>query len=151
MSQSLAKLVVHFVFSTKDRRPFLRDDNLRAQLHDYLGGILRHNGSQPLAAGGTADHVHVLTALSRTCSAADAVKELKRGSTLWLKAKAPDLAGFNWQSGYGVFSLGFSQIAPAMKYVARQAEHHQKVSFKDEFLGLLRRYEIAADERYLWD
>ncbi len=149
--QSLAKILVHTVFSTKDRRPFLRDKPLRDELHRYVGGILTNLECQPIIVGGVEDHVHLLCALSRTCDAAAMVKEVKRGSSLWLKTKSPDLADFAWQNGYGIFSIGFSQIESVREYIAGQEEHHRKVSFQDEFRQLLRRYEIEFDERYVWD
>ena len=151
MAQSLAKILLHTVFSTKDRRPFLRDEPLREELHRYLGGILTHLDCQPLIIGGVEDHVHLLFALSRTATVADVVKELKRGSSVWLKTKSPALADFAWQNGYGVFSIGQSQVEAARAYVAGQAEHHRKISFQDELRELLRRYEIEFDERYVWD
>src|ERR1035437_2520737 len=100
MPQSLAKILVHTVFFTKDRRPLLRDKPLREELHRYLGGILTHLDCQPISIGGVEDHVHILSTLSRTCEAADMVKEVKRGSSLWVKTKSPDLHDFAWQNGY---------------------------------------------------
>jgi REP element-mobilizing transposase RayT len=149
--QSLAKILLHTVFSTKDRRPFLRNKTLRDELHRYIGGILTNLECQPVIVGGVEDHVHLLCALSRTCEAAAMVKEVKRGSSLWLKTRSPDLADFAWQNGYGIFSIGFSQIESVREYIAGQEEHHRKVSFQDEFRQLLRRYEIDFDERYVWD
>ena len=151
MPQSLAKILIHTVFSTKDRRPFLRDLPLRDQLHQYLGGVLKNLDCQPVIVGGVADHVHLLAALSRTIQPAEMVKELKRGSSLWLKDQAPNLRDFAWQNGYGIFSIGFSQIEELRRYIARQEAHHQKLSFQDELRLLLKRYSIAFDERYLWD
>ena len=90
MAQSLAKILLHLVFSTKERRPFLRDAALREETHRYLGGILTNLECQPIIVGGVEDHVHLLFAHSRTATVADLVKELKRGSTVWLKAKSPD-------------------------------------------------------------
>ena len=101
--------------------------------------------------GGVEDHVHLLCALSRTCEVAAMVKELKRGSSLWLKTKGADLQEFAWQNGYGIFSIGFSRIEAVRDYIARQEEHHRKISFQDEFRRLLTRYEIGFDERYVWD
>ena len=95
--------------------------------------------------------MHLLCALSRTCNAAAMVKEVKRGSSLWLKTKSPDLSDFAWQNGYGIFSIGFSQIKSVREYITGQEEHHRKVSFQDEFRQLLHRYEIEFDERYVWD
>ena len=151
MSQSLAKILVHVVFSTKDRRPFLHDKILREESHRYLGGILNQLGCQPVIVGGVADHAHVLCALARTVTAAEMVKEIKRGSAGWLKTKDPNLSDFAWQNGYGIFSIGFSQVETVRDYIARQEEHHRRVSFQDELRELLRRYEMEGDERYLWD
>ncbi|MGA2175033.1 MAG: IS200/IS605 family transposase [Verrucomicrobiota bacterium] len=151
MSQSLAKILVHTVFSTKDRRPLLRDPSIRAELHRYLGGILANQDCQPIIVGGVEDHVHILSALSRTCQAAGMVKEVKRGSSLWIKTKSADLRDFAWQNGYGIFSIGFSQIEAVRRYIAEQENHHRKVSFQEEFRQLLKRYEIEFDERYVWD
>jgi len=151
MSQSLAKILVHTVFSTKDRRPFLRDNVLREELHRYLGGILANHDCQPLIIGGVEDHVHLLSTLSRTCLASEMVKEVKRGSSLWLKTKSPELRDFAWQNGYGIFSIGFSQVEVVRNYIAGQEEHHRKVTFQEEFRELLRRYEIEFDERHVWD
>jgi putative transposase len=166
MAQSLAKILLHLVFSTKDRKPFLRDQPLRDELHRYLGGILTNLECQPLIVGGVEDHVHLLFAHPRTATVADVVKELKRGSTVWLKTKAPaeeevgnrggrwtgePLSEFAWQNGYGVFSVGQSQVEDVCAYIAGQEEHHRKISFQEEFRRLLQRYEIAFDERYVWD
>jgi REP element-mobilizing transposase RayT len=151
MPQSLAKILVHTVFSTKDRRPSLCDRALREEAHHYLGGILTHLDCQPLIVGGVEDHVHLLCALSRTCDAATMVKEVKRGSSLWLKTRGPELNDFAWQNSYGIFSIGFWQLGAVRDYIAGQEEHHRKTSFQDEFRQLLHRYEMAFDERYVWD
>ncbi len=127
------------------------DKTLRAELHCYLGGILTNFECQPITIGGVEDHVHLLSTLSRTRDAADVIKEVKRGSSLWLKTKSADMADFAWQNGYGIFSIGFSQIASVRDYIAGQEDHHRKVSFQDEFRQLLRRYEIEFDEKYVWD
>jgi len=120
MSESLAKIIVHTVFSTKDCRPFLRDKALREELHRYLGGILTNLDCQPLIIGGVEDHVHILSTLSRTGKAAEMVKEVKRGSSLWLKTKSQELQDFAWQNGYGIFSIGYSQVEEVRKYIAGQ-------------------------------
>src|SRR2546422_8096161 len=110
MPQSLAQVLVHPVFSTKERRPLLRDAPLRDELHHYLGGILNRLECQSIIVGGAEDHVHLLSSLSRTCAMAEMVKELKRGSSLWIKERAPAMADFAWQNGYGIFSIGYSQF-----------------------------------------
>jgi putative transposase len=149
--QSLANILVHTVFSTQDRQPFLRDEDLRGELHRYLGGILANLGCAPITIGGTEDHVHILNTLARTCDPASMIKEMKRGSSLWLKTKSPELKNFAWQSGYGIFSVGYSQVDSVKTYIAGQEEHHRKISFQDEFRELLKRHALAFDERYIWD
>jgi REP element-mobilizing transposase RayT len=151
MSQSLAKILVHTVFSTKDRAPFLCDRELREQLHQYVGGILSKLDCQPIIVGGVDDHVHFLCSLSRTREPSAMVKEVKRGSSLWLKGRGPQLREFAWQSGYGIFSIGVSQIESVRSYIAQQEEHHKRVSFQDEFRLFLQKYEIPFDERHVWD
>jgi REP element-mobilizing transposase RayT len=151
MPQSLANILVHTIFSTKDRQPLLRDLALREELHRYLGGILENLACPPIIVGGVEDHVHLLSGLSRTCEPAAMVKELKRGSSIWLKTKSPEMHDFAWQSGYGIFSIGFSQIETARSYIAGQEEHHRTVSFQDELRQLLRREGLKFDERYVWD
>jgi putative transposase len=151
VSQSLAKILVHTVFSTKDRHPYLHNTALRDEMHRYLGGILSNLKCQPIIVGGVEDHVHLLSALARTCEPADMVKEVKRGSSLWIKTKCPELVEFSWQNGYGMFSIGFSQLPAVKDYILGQEEHHRRISFQDEYRTLLQRYEIDYDERYLWD
>src|SRR3954464_10479128 len=123
MSQSLAKILVHTVFSTKGRYPYLRDRALRMETHAYLGGILTNLSCQPIIVGGVEDHVHLLCALSRTCSPADMAREIKRSSSLWIKSKSTGLHDFSWQNGYGMFSIGFSQIPDVQQYIINQEEH----------------------------
>jgi putative transposase len=151
MPQSFAKILVHAVFSTKDRRPFLRDKMVREELYLYLGGALTTLDCHPIIVGGVQDHVHLLCVMSHTCKASEMVKELKRGSASLLKTRGSDLKEFAWQNGCGIFSIGFSQIKSARDYIARQEAHHRKTSFQDEFRQFLRRYEIEFDERTVWD
>jgi len=151
MPQSLSKVLLHIVFSTKERRPFLRDLALRGELHHYLGGSVNHLQCQSIIVGGVEDHVHLLASLSRTCAMAEMVREIKRGSSLWIKERAPSMQEFAWQNGYGIFSIGFSQIDEALRYIADQEQHHRKYTFQDEFRLLLKRYQIVFDERYVWD
>jgi len=151
MPQSLANIVVHTIFSTQDRRPFLQDKALRDELHRYLGGILANLGCSPLIVGGTEDHVHVLSTLARTRDPASMIKEMKRSSSLWLKTKSPELESFAWQSGYAMFSVSYSQIDLVREYIVNQEKHHHKISFQDEFREILKRHALEFDERYVWD
>ena len=101
--------------------------------------------------GGVEDHVHWLCGLARTRPPAEVVKEVKRGSSLWIKEREPTLADFAWQNGYGMFLIGFSQVETVRRYIQGQEEHHARIPFADEFRALLLRCEIAFDERYVWD
>jgi REP element-mobilizing transposase RayT len=151
MPQSLAQIYLHIVFSTKDRRPFLQDKSIRDEAHNYLGGACNNLGCPVLRVGGVADHVHILCRLGRTLSVAELVKELKRVSSQWLKAKSPDLADFYWQNGYGAFSVSPGHVEALRAYIANQEEHHRQTTFQDEYRRLLTKYGLEWDERYVWD
>jgi REP element-mobilizing transposase RayT len=151
MPQSLARVYLHIVFSTKNRTRFLQNERLRQELHAYLAGTCKNLDSPPVIVGGVDDHVHVLCTLSRLRSIAELVREIKRESSKWLKSKAVDLRSFYWQGGYGVFSISPAHVAALRTYIGNQEEHHRKETFQDEFRRLLRKYGIAYDERYVWD
>ncbi|MGB6222090.1 IS200/IS605 family transposase [Haloferula sp.] len=151
MPQSLSAVYLHLVFSTKDRRPFLSNPEVRHEMHAYLGGISRELHCPPLVAGGVEDHVHLLARHARTITQADWVKELKRSSSLWIKQREPTLGDFAWQTGYGLFSVSPSMLETVEHYIANQEEHHRKLSFQDEFRMMLRKHRIDWDERYVWD
>lgn len=120
-------------------------------MHQYMGGILANMDCAPVIVGGVADHVHFLADLSRTRQPAEMVKEVKRASSVWIKTRDKRMAKFAWQNGYGIFSIGASQIAPVRRYIAEQERHHRKSDFQDELRTLLSRYAIEFDERYIWD
>ena len=150
MSQSLSRILVHLVFSTKNRR-FSLTPALQTELHYYLAGTLDNIDCTSLQVGGVEDHVHLLLGLSRTRTIAEIVETLKTSSSKWLKTKSPALADFHWQSGYGAFSVSQSGADAAVAYIQNQAKHHLKMTFQDEYRRLLERYQIAFDERYVWD
>lgn len=151
MPQSLAQIYLHIVFSTKNRAALLQHAILRTELHRYLGGACRNLDSPSLIVGGAVDHVHILCRLSRTHTVADLVRELKRESSKWLKAKSRELDEFRWQDGYGAFSVSPGHLAALRQYIAGQEAHHRTVSFQDEFRRLLHKYRVEYDERYVWD
>lgn len=151
MSQSLAQIYLHVVFSTKNRQAYLRRKELRQEMHRYLGGACRNLESPSLQIGGVEDHVHLLCRLSKKMSVSSFVGEVKRESSKWIKTKAATLEGFHWQDGYGAFSLSPSHVEAVTEYIANQEQHHREESFQDEFRRLLKKYGIAYDERYVWD
>jgi putative transposase len=151
MPQSLAQIYLHIVFSTKDRKAFLQDPAIRDEVHRYLGGTCNKLDCPVLCVGGVADHLHILCRLGRTISVADLVKELKRDSSQWVKAKSPPLADFYWQNGYGAFSVSPAHVEPLRDYIGKQEEHHRAETFQEEFRRLLAKYGLQWDERYVWD
>lgn len=151
MPQSLARVVLHVVFSTKNRVPFLNAAELRIRLHGYMAGVLQNIGCEPILINGTEDHVHILCNLSRTVSIAELVEEAKKSSSKWMKDQGPAYGDFFWQGGYGAFSVSQSNVEKVRAYVAAQEEHHRKVSFQDEFRALCQKHGIEVDERYVWD
>ncbi len=151
MSQSLSSVYLHLVFSTKERFPFLSDQNVRDEMHAFLGGIAKKRDCPPLCVGGVADHVHLLLRLGRGISQSEVVKELKRSSSLWIKERFPQILKFSWQAGYGAFSVSVSNLDSVRRYIEKQEDHHRRISFQDEFRSLLAKHGLSFDERYVWD
>jgi REP element-mobilizing transposase RayT len=151
MAQSLSQLFVHIIFSTKMRLPFLSKDEILQETHAFLAATCVDLKCPSLAVGGVEDHVHILCSMARTMAAAGLVKELKRQSSIWLKSRDPELQGFYWQEGYGVFSVSPSHLSAVRSYIQNQKEHHKTELFQDEYRRILRKYEIEYDERYVWD
>ena len=151
MPQSLSAVYIHLVFSTKHRQPFLRDRSLRTDLHSFLGGTSKTLECPPILVGGFEDHVHLLARFGRTITQAEWVKELKRVSSRWAKTQGASLRAFEWQAGYGAFSVSQSLSRRVERYIAQQAEHHRRFDFQSEFRKLLDAYGVAYDERYVWD
>lgn len=148
MGHSYCSSLYHCVFSTKERRKTIAPE-ICDRLWAYIGGIARENGMTALAVGGAADHAHVLVALPATVTVAAAMREIKRGSSLWMH-EACAMPGFAWQQGYGAFSIGHSQIEATVRYIAGQQEHHRRRDFQAEFLAILRKHCIEYDPRYVW-
>jgi REP element-mobilizing transposase RayT len=150
MPQSLAKIYVHLIFSTKNREAILADD-WREELFRVLGGTANNLGCQSLIVGGVADHVHMLFQLGRTISIAEAVGKIKSASSAWINQSRGLSIEFHWQTGYAAFSVSQSNVEAVREYIRKQAEHHKDQSFQDEVREWLRPYEIEWDERYVWD
>jgi len=151
MSQSLTQIYLHIVFSTKDRRHYLQNNELRLKLHAYLAGICKNFESPAVIVGGVEDHVHLLCRFSKNKALADFLRELKRDSSKWIKSESRDPGDFHWQAGYGAFSISPSHVEALTRYIATQEEHHQRETFQDEFRRLCRKYDVSIDERYVWD
>jgi putative transposase len=145
---SFTSILIHCIWSTKNREPYLSSD-LRNRLWPYLGGIARENKIKALAIGGMDDRVHMLISLPTTLSLAKALQLLKGNSSKWIHEKFPKLHPFEWQEEYGAFSIGISAVDDTVRYIRNQAEHHRKRSFREEFVAMLRRHSLDYDERML--
>ena len=150
MSQSLANIIIHVIFSTKFRKPLILPE-IRSSLYNYLGGTILKLNSYLHEIGGIEDHVHLLLSLSRTMSASQLVEEIKKSSTKWIKTQGTSYQNFAWQKGYGAFSVSQSNLDSAKVYIQNQDEHHKKITFENEYRRFLTQYNIPFDERYVWD
>jgi REP element-mobilizing transposase RayT len=150
MPQSLAKVYLHAVLSTKNREPVLAD-GWRDELFAVLGGTANNLGCPSLTVGGVADHVHLLFQLGRTITIADAVGKIKSTSSVWVNQTRGLPGAFHWQNGYAAFSVSQSNVEGVREYIRRQPEHHAGQEYQDELREWLRKYEIEWDERYVWD
>jgi len=150
MPQSLAKLYIHLIFSTKNRQHLLSID-LQESLHAFLGIKLKETGCLPIKINSAGDHIHLLFELSRTAAVSDVIQHIKSTSSQWIKKREDSLTDFSWQNGYGAFSVSMSNIEAVKLYIQNQQEHHKTLSFQDEYRQFLIRHDISFDERYVWD
>lgn len=150
MPQSLARVLIHLVFSTKNRERLITDA-VRDALHAYMAAVLQNLGCAPVLINSVEDHAHLLFDLSRTTSISQAVEGVKKASSKWIKTQGSEFAGFAWQAGYGAFAVSESHVQTVRAYITNQQEHHRKKSFQEEYRQFLERHCIAFDERYVWD
>ncbi len=149
MSHSYVSNLMHCTFSTKERYPWIEAE-LESRLWPYIGGIARKNRMKALSIGGTSDHLHALLSLPSTMSFAKAIQLIKGGSSKWVHDEFANFKKFQWQEGYGAFSVSASQVARTIAYIERQKEHHRKRTFKEEFIKLLDKHHIEYDRRYVF-
>ena len=150
MPQSLARLHIHLIFSTKNRGNLITDA-VRAPLHAYMATVLQNLGCHPVLINSVGDHVHLLFDLARTVAVSQAVEDVKKSSSKWIKTQGAGLGGFAWQSGYGAFAVSESNVEAVRKYIANQEEHHRRKTFQEEYREFLVRHQIPFDEKYVWD
>lgn len=150
MGQSLSNVLLHIVFSTKNRVPLI-DPEIETELYAYLITILASYGSYVHQIGGTCDHLHLFLTLPRTHAISDILEGVKKGASKWMKTKGEKYQGFAWQKGYGVFSVSVIHHESLKAYIVNQKEHHKKISFQDEYRKLLKQNNVPYDEKYVWD
>jgi REP element-mobilizing transposase RayT len=149
MPHSYVSNLIHYIFSTKGRFPFI-DRELESRLWPYMGGIARENKMKAIAIGGTSDHVHLLVSLPATMSVAKGIQLIKGGSSKWIHGEFPKFRKFEWQDGYGAFSVSASQMKTILNYIDNQEEHHRKKTFAEEFVEFLEKYGVQYDARYVF-
>jgi REP element-mobilizing transposase RayT len=149
MAQSLARNLIHLIFSTKNRAPLLQAA-IRPELNGYVAGIFTNWDSPAIIIGSVADHVHALFGLSKNHVLVKVIEEVKRGSSKWIKTKGKEFPHFALQNGYGAFSVSSSMANSVSRYIANQEEHHRQVVFQDEFRKFCRRHGVDFDERFVW-
>jgi putative transposase len=147
---SFTQLNYHFVFATKYRHPAINEP-IRERLYEYMGGILRNLDGRLLEVGGMPDHIHLLIKLSPSHAVSDTLRDLKANSSKWVHDTFTSTRTFEWQKGYGGFTVSHSQLARVTTYIRNQAEHHRKMTFKEEYMKLLRRHGIEFREEYLFE
>ncbi len=150
MPQSLSKVFLHTVFSTKYRRNQILPE-IEDELYAYIGGIILNAGGIPININGMPDHIHILSTLPRTITIAKYVQLIKQYSSRWIKTKGAKFNDFRWQDGYATFSVDRYRVDIVDRYIRNQKEHHRKKAFERELLEYLEYYEVEYDERYLWD
>jgi putative transposase len=150
MPQSLAAILIHVIFSTKNREPLILPE-IEPELFPYMATACQSANSSAILINGTTDHVHMLVNLGRKTAIADLVEEVKSSSSGWIKSKGPQFERFYWQNGYGAFSIGQSGENALKEYIANQKAHHRIKTFQEEYRKFLQRYELKYDERYVWD
>lgn len=147
MPHTYTNFLYHIVFSTKERLPLINKE-LKPRLYDYFGGTVRGLGGIQIEIGGISDHLHILLKLKPTIKFSDFMRELKSNTSKW--ANEITNGRFEWQDGYGAFTIGESQIENVRRYIQNQEKHHRRISFEEEFKELLRKSGIDFDEKFLW-
>ena len=147
MSHTYTNLLTHIVFSTKERLPLISHE-IKLELFAYLGGLVKELKGKPIIINGMSDHVHILASLPPTISTAEAMRFIKANSSKWVTQKFGK--PFEWQKGYGAFSVSRSNVDAVYKYIQNQEQHHQKFDFRTEFIGFLNKNDVEFDEQFLW-
>ena len=151
MANTYSQLYIHLVFSVKNRLSLLNPESFRVEMFRHLATDINSRGNHVIVIGGVEDHVHILFGLNPAESLSKLVQAIKKNSTNWVVSRTNGRSKFAWQRGYGAFSYSYSQIERVREYILRQPEHHTRVSFKDEYLGILQNFHVDYDERYVTD
>lgn len=150
MPNTFTQLYIHIVFAVKNRNSLI-NQTWEDKLYKYITGTVQKMGQKMLRINGMPDHIHFLIGLKPDIAISDLVREVKKSSTSFIKEKKLTKLNFSWQSGYGAFSVSHSQLDKVINYIINQKEHHRKRTFKEEYIELLKKYEIEYNEKYLFE
>lgn len=149
MAGTFTHVAIHFVFSTKNRIPWI-DERIRERLHEYMGGIVRELKGRQMTVNSVADHVHLYAYIPKTVSVSEFMGKVKGSSSKWISSTFSGFGDFTWQEGYGAFSVSKSNEKKVIEYIQKQQTHHHKKGFQEEFIEFLDMNEISYDKKYIW-
>jgi REP element-mobilizing transposase RayT len=149
MGSTLTNILIHVIFSTKKRELTIGFE-IQEDLYRYINGIIKNEGCNLVVIGGVSDHVHMLIKIKPVCELSEMIKKIKGNSSRWINKEKQLNYNFSWQDGYGAFSVSESQVPVVVQYIKEQEKHHRKLSFKEEFIRILKLHGVEYDERYLW-
>lgn len=150
MANTYTQLYIQIIFAVQGRANLIHEKH-RDEIEKYICGIIKNNKSKPLAIYCNPDHVHVFIGIHPTMSVSDMVRDIKSNSSLFINQKKWIIGKFNWQDGYGAFTYSKSQIDEVVKYILNQPEHHKRKSFKEEYLDVLKKWDMEYDEKYVFE
>lgn len=148
MANTFTQIYLHLVFAVQNRISLINPE-WKAELYKYITGIVQNNGHKLIAINGIANHLHLAVGYKPHQLIPDLLQDIKGYSSKWVNEKKFVRGKFNWQEGYGAFSFSHSQIDRVVKYINNQEQHHKKVSFREEYIQLLKKYNIPFDEKYI--
>ncbi len=150
MANTFSQIYIQTVFAVNGRLSLIQPE-FKEELFKYITGIVRNQGQKLISINGMADHVHILIGLKPAMALADLVREIKADSTNFINKQKWVHGKFSWQEGYGAFSYGHSQLDTIIRYIQNQERHHRRSSFKNEYLTLLRKFDIAFEKKYVFE
>lgn len=150
MAGTFSQLYVQIVFAVKGRENLIKKE-FRIELYEYIAGIIKGKDQKPIIVNGVGDHVHVFVGLRPSMSVSDLVRDIKNNSSNFINSKKFVKGKFSWQEGFGAFTYGQSQIDSVFKYISNQEAHHQKKTFKEEYIDMLAKFQVKYEEKYLFD
>lgn len=150
MPNTFTQIYIHIVFSVKNRNALI-NQTWEDKLYKYITGTVQKMGQKMLRINGMPEHIHFLIGMKPDIAISDLVREVKKSSSSYIKEEKLTKFNFNWQTGFGAFSVSHSQLDKVINYIINQKEHHRKRTFKEEYIELLKKYEIEYDEKYLFE